>query len=57
VAVGISDVDDPEPLTVAAFLDRRRYCPACRFRVNARRAAACVMAIAVLAALVYLVVR
>jgi hypothetical protein len=57
VAVGLSDIDEPEPLPLASFLDGRRYCTRCRLRINLRRACACVMAVTVLAGMVYCILR
>jgi hypothetical protein len=52
-----SDVDEPEPVPLAAFRDRRTYCPACRRRVNVQRAVGSTLVVAALAAMVYLIVR
>ena len=56
-AAGNSDVDEPDPVPLAAFLDRRKYCPACRRRVNVQRAVGITLVVAALAAVVYFVVR
>ncbi len=56
-AAGNSEVDEPEPMPLAAFLDRRTYCPACRWRVNVQRALGSTLVVAALAAAVYFVVR
>jgi hypothetical protein len=57
VAVGLFDIDEPEPLPLASFLDSRRYCSRCRLRINMRRACACVIAVTVLAGMVYCILR
>ena len=56
-SAGNSDVDEPEPVPAAAFLDRRTYCPACRRRVNVQRAVGSTLVVAALAVVVYFVVR
>jgi hypothetical protein len=56
-AAGNSDVDESEPVPPAAFLDRRTYCPACRWRVNVQRAVGSTLVVAALAAVVYFIVR
>jgi hypothetical protein len=56
-AAGNSDMDEPEPVPLAAFLDHRRYCPDCRRRINLQRAVVSTLVIGALAATVYLIVR
>jgi len=56
-AAGNSDMDESEPVPLAAFLDHRRYFPGCRGRVNLQRVLGITLVIAALSATVYLIVR
>ena len=38
IAIGNSDLDDPDPIPSDQLTDKALYCPDCRTRVNMRRA-------------------
>jgi hypothetical protein len=55
--VGLSEPDDPNPISWCALTDRNWYCPACRSRVQRRRGAGLVILGLILPLLAHFLVR